>query len=69
MQTVARRQIDMGVEAALQECLDLNQIERVELIGLLSLNENVDIAVVTSHVAGGRPKDVERSDAVRSDLG
>ena len=68
MQTIAGRQVDVDIETSLQERLDVNQVKCVESVCLLGLNEDVDIAVVAGHVAGGRPKDVERSNAARSDL-
>src|ERR1700677_3598110 len=46
MQAIARRQIDMRVEASLQDRLDVDQVERVELVRPLSFDEDIDVAIV-----------------------
>ena len=53
MQAVSRRQVDVGVKAFLQDRLDVDQVERVEPVRLLSFNEDVDVAVLMGRVAGG----------------
>lgn len=68
MQAVARRKIDMSVQALLQDRLDVNQIKRVEPVRPLWLNEDIDVAVVAGHAASGRSEEVERTDSMRSDL-
>jgi hypothetical protein len=45
MEAIARRQVDVSLEARLQDRLDIDEIECVEPVRPLRFNKDVDVAI------------------------